>query len=57
MRHEAGIQVKLLNDILHTYEDMGRDEISVHDKLKEFAENKPLQVLISNLFINLSHIQ
>ena len=46
VRRETGIQAKLLNDILKTFEDMGRSEISAHDKLKEFVGHTPLQVLI-----------
>ena len=46
VRRETGIQAKLLNDILKTFEDMGRKEISTHDKLKEFVGHTPLQVLV-----------
>lgn len=46
VRRETGIQAKLLNDILKTFEDMGRSEISAHDKLKEFVGHTPLQVLV-----------
>ncbi len=46
VRRETGIQAKLLNDILRTFEDMGRSEISAHDKLKEFVGHTPFQVLI-----------
>jgi acid phosphatase family membrane protein YuiD len=46
VRRETGIQAKLLNDILKTFEDMGRKEISAHDKLKEFVGHTPLQVII-----------
>lgn len=46
VRRETGIQAKLLNDMLKTFEDMGRAEISAHDKLKEFVGHTPLQVLI-----------
>ena len=49
VRRETGIQAKLLNDILRTFEDMGRSEISAHDKLKEFVGHTPLQVLIGAL--------
>lgn len=45
VRRETGIQAKLLNDIIKTFEDMGRSEISAHDKLKEFVGHTPLQVL------------
>jgi hypothetical protein len=46
VRRETGIQAKLLNDILKVFDDMGRDEISAHDKLKEFVGHTPLQVLM-----------
>jgi hypothetical protein len=46
VRRETGIQAKLLNDILKVFEDMGRNEISTHDKLKEFVGHTPLQVLM-----------
>ena len=46
VRRETGIQAKILNDILRTFEDMGRSEISAHDKLNEFVGHTPLQVLI-----------
>lgn len=46
VRRETGIQAKLLNDIIKTFEDMGRSEISAHDKLKEFIGHTPLQVLM-----------
>lgn len=49
VRRETGIQAKLLNDILKTFEDMGRKEISAHDKLKEFVGHTPLQVLMGAL--------
>jgi hypothetical protein len=46
VRRETGIQAKLLNDILKVFDDMGRSEISTHDKLKEFVGHTPLQVLM-----------
>lgn len=46
VRRETGIQAKLLNDMLKVFEDMGREEISAHDKLKEFVGHTPLQVLM-----------
>ncbi|MBQ7775382.1 MAG: divergent PAP2 family protein [Lachnospiraceae bacterium] len=49
VRRETGIQAKLLNDIIKTFEDMGRKEISAHDKLKEFVGHTPLQVLMGAL--------
>ena len=32
--------------MLKVFEDMGRSEISAHDKLKEFVGHTPLQVLM-----------
>lgn len=49
VRRETGIQAKLLNDIIKIFEDMGRSEISAHDRLKEFVGHTPLQVLIGAL--------
>lgn len=46
VRRETGIQARLLNDIIKAFEDMGRSEISAHDKLKEFVGHTPLQVLM-----------
>ncbi|MBQ6696807.1 MAG: divergent PAP2 family protein [Lachnospiraceae bacterium] len=49
VRRETGIQAKLLNDIIKTFEAMGRKELSAHDKLKEFVGHTPLQVLMGAL--------
>jgi len=49
VRRETGKQAELLNDILKIFEDMGRNEISAHDKLKEFVGHTPLQVLMGAL--------
>lgn len=49
VRRETGIQARLLNNMLKTFEDMGRSEISAHDKLKEFVGHTPLQVLMGAL--------
>lgn len=46
VRRETGIQAKLLNDMIKVFEDMGRPEISAHDKLKEFVGHTPFQVLM-----------
>ncbi len=46
VRRETGIQAKLLNEMIKTFEDMGRPEISAHDKLKEFVGHTPFQVLV-----------
>lgn len=45
VRRETGIQAKLLNDIMKIFLDMGRNEISPDEKLKEFVGHTPLQVL------------
>ncbi len=49
VRRETGIQAKLLNDIIKTFEAMGRKELSAYDKLKEFVGHTPLQVLMGAL--------
>ena len=49
VRRQTGKQAELLNDILRIFEDMGRDEISTHNKMKEFVGHTPLQVLIGAL--------
>ena len=49
VRRETGKQAELLNDILTIFEDMGRSEISAHDKLKEFVGHTPLQVVMGAL--------
>ena len=46
VRRETGIQAEVLNDIIKIFEDMGRSEISAHDKLKEFVGHTPLQVIV-----------
>lgn len=49
VRRETGIQAKLLNNILEVFENMGQDQLSAHDKLKEFIGHTPLQVLMGTL--------
>lgn len=46
VRRETGIQAQLLNDMLKLFEDMGRKELTAHEKLKEFVGHTPLQVII-----------
>ncbi len=46
VRRETGIQAQLLNNMIKVFEDMGRKELSAHEKLKEFVGHTPLQVLI-----------
>ena len=49
VRRETGIQAQVLNEMLTIFEDMGRRELSPHDKLKEFVGHTPLQVLMGAL--------
>lgn len=49
VRRETGIQARILNEIMETFERMGRSELSAQDKLKEFVGHTPLQVLIGGL--------
>lgn len=49
VRLETGIQAKVLNEIMETFEKMGRSELSAQDKLKEFVGHTPLQVLVGAL--------
>ncbi len=44
VRRETGIQAQVLNEMLKVFEDMGRSEISAHDKLKEFVGHTPAGV-------------
>ncbi|MCM1568148.1 MAG: divergent PAP2 family protein [Roseburia sp.] len=46
VRRETGIQAKVLNDMARIFADMGRNEISADEKLKEFVGHTPLQVLV-----------
>ena len=45
VRRETGIQAKILNEMIAVFEDMGRNELSPDEKLKEFVGHTPLQVL------------
>ena len=49
VRRETGIQAQLLNDMLKIFEDMGRKELTAHEKLKEFVGHTPLQVIMGAL--------
>lgn len=49
VRRETGIQARVLNEIMETFERMGRSELSAQEKLKEFVGHTPLQVLIGAL--------
>lgn len=48
VRREAGIQAKVLNEMIEMFTHMGK-EMSVEDKLKEFVGHTPLQVLMGAL--------
>ncbi|MDE5892089.1 MAG: divergent PAP2 family protein, partial [Acetatifactor sp.] len=43
------IQAQLLNNIIKIFEDMGREELSAQDKLKEFVGHTPFQVLMGGI--------
>lgn len=49
VRRETGIQAKVLNEIIETFEKMGHKELSAQDKLKEFVGHTPLQVLVGGI--------
>ncbi|MCM1118635.1 MAG: divergent PAP2 family protein [bacterium] len=49
VRRETGIQAQLLNNMIKIFEDMGREELSAQDKLKEFIGHTPFQVLIGGI--------
>lgn len=49
VRRETGIQAKVLNEIMETFEKMGHKELSAQDKLKEFVGHTPLQVLVGGI--------
>lgn len=45
VRREAGIQAKVINEMIETFTNMGK-QMTVEDKLKEFIGHTPLQVLM-----------
>lgn len=45
VRRETGIQARLLNEMVETFEKMGK-ELSMEDKLKEFVGHTPFQVIM-----------
>lgn len=49
VRRETGIQAKVLNEMMKTFEEMGSGKISTVDTLKEFVGHTPLQVLAGAL--------
>ncbi len=46
VRRETGKQAELLNDMMKTFEAMGRNEFDAYDTLKVFVGHTPLQVLM-----------
>lgn len=60
VRRETGIQAQLLNNMIKIFEDMGRDELTAQDKLKEFIGHTPFQVLIGGIlgvFVAIAYYQ
>lgn len=49
VRRETGIQAKVLNELMETFEKMGHKELSAQEKLKEFVGHTPIQVLMGAL--------
>ncbi|MBR6478001.1 MAG: divergent PAP2 family protein [Lachnospiraceae bacterium] len=45
VRRETGIQAKLINEMMDAFAEMGKDNLSPDEKLKEFVGHTPLQVL------------
>lgn len=45
VRREAGIQAKMINEMLEMFAEMGKDNLSPDEKLKEFVGHTPLQVM------------
>ena len=45
VRRETGIQAHVINELMQAFADMGRKDISIDKKLKEFVGHTPLQVL------------
>ena len=45
VRRETGIQAKLINEMIEAFAEMGKDNLSPDEKLKEFVGHTPLQVL------------
>lgn len=48
VRREAGIQARVINEMIEMFTNMG-EKMTVEDKLKEFVGHTPLQVLIGAL--------
>jgi len=45
IRRQAGKQAQILNEMIRVFADMGREEISPEDRLKELLGHTPLQVI------------
>lgn len=45
IRRQAGKQAQILNEMIKVFADMGREEISPEDRLKELLGHTPLQVV------------
>ena len=45
VRRETGIQAKLINEMMEAFAEMGREDLSTDERLKEFVGHTPLQVL------------
>lgn len=45
VRREAGIQAKMINEMIEMFAEMGKDNLSPDEKLKEFVGHTPLQVM------------
>lgn len=45
VRRETGIQAKLINEMMDAFAEMGNNNLSPDEKLKEFVGHTPLQVL------------
>ena len=49
VRREAGMQAKMINEMMDMFAEMGRDNLSPDEKLKEFVGHTPLQVLAGSI--------
>lgn len=45
VRREAGIQAKLINEMMDAFAEMGKNDLTPDEKLKEFIGHTPLQVM------------
>ena len=49
VRREAGIQAKMINEMIEMFAEMGKDNLSPDEKLKEFVGHTPLQVIAGGI--------